>query len=285
MILVRLIGGLGNQMFQYAAGRSIANRLGEQLYLDVRKFKGYKPHQFVLDRFDIRAKIASDLELRNWPLIRGLLSKFLQKIGTKTRWYTERNFFYDPTSKLIQKNSLIDGYFQSRNYFEDISDILKMEFKPKVRLSKINSNLLKQIHNSESVMVHIRRGDYVNNSRALNFHGVCSTDYYKNAISFVEKSRSNLHFYVFSNDFDWAKQLFYTKKNVTFVDGNENLPEVDLFLMSQCKHHIIANSTFSWWGAWLGNTEMQIVVAPSPWFKKSGLERDLIPSNWVLIKK
>ncbi|WP_320674155.1 alpha-1,2-fucosyltransferase [Prochlorococcus sp. MIT 1341] len=290
MIGIRLIGGLGNQLFQYAAAKALANRLNVELLIDTRSYTlneiDNPLNAYLLDRLRVTSKLANEKVLKRRPLFMRKPSKYLQKFGIYKLWYREKSFNYDRNVETLPDKIFLDGYFQSEKYFKSISKIIRMEYLPVRPLSDRNQQIANQARRLNSVMLHVRRGDYASNSKILSVHGLCSLSYYTNSINFLKELVNNPHFFVFSDDPFWAKSNLPLSDNVTYIDGNLANPEIDLHLMSFCKHHIIANSTFSWWAAWLANFPGKIVVAPSPWFD-SVIDKtpDLIPASWNIIGK
>lgn len=282
MILVRLKGGLGNQMFQYAAGRALADRHGVELLLDSRFFASYKLHAYGLDRLAISSRHASLDELERWPIWQRKPLRIVQRLGIKTRWYCPPQFGYDRLWSSLGDDLMIDGYFQSEKYFASIADVLTREFTPKDSLSASNNAIREQAQQTESVMIHVRRGDYVTDPKTLATHGVCSPAYYDASIQYLRERLIDPQFFVFSNDMEWARENLDLGKNAIYVEGNEKSPEIDIYLMTQCSHHVVANSSFSWWGAWLSRDPCKLVVAPKHWFVTDKLNADeLVPSGWV----
>lgn len=286
MIAVRLMGGLGNQLFQYAAGRALALRLDTELVLDIRNFKQYKLHEYGLERFNIKARIATSKELRRWPFLYLRFYRFARALGVRGGIYKEARFDFDPSWIDISDGALIEGYFQSEKYFEEIADLLHKELTPVAPLVSRNAQYAAWAQACESVMIHVRRGDYISNPKALEVHGVCSVDYYKDAIKFIRENIKSPKFFVFSNEIQWAKDNLGLGNDTVYVEGNEKSAEIDIYLMSQCRHHIVANSTFSWWGAWLKANKTGLTIAPAPWFDTNKLPTsDLLPSNWIMLPK
>ncbi|MBU3599658.1 alpha-1,2-fucosyltransferase [Polynucleobacter sp. 30F-ANTBAC] len=282
-IIIRLIGGLGNQMFQYAAARALADELDFDLLLDLRLFDNYKVHKYGLNKFRITAKIADKNDLIWWPHIMRRPYEFLSMIGLPCRWYREKKKDVKHLSE-INRSCLLDGYFQSEVYFQSVYEKLKLEFIPQNKLSEKNLKILDKIKEHESVMVHIRRGDYLSSPQNMIIHGLCDIGYYETAYSLINNKINNPYFFIFSDDLNWARDNILFGDNVTFVSGNDKYPEVDIYLMSQCKHHIIANSTFSWWGAWLSNNKNKIVIAPKKWFASTEVSSDyIVPDRWLRI--
>lgn len=273
-------------MFQYAAGRALAERLGTELVLDTRNFDRYTLYDYGLDKFAIRAQVSTSEQLKRWPSWIGRWSHHLRSIGIRTSWYVERQFHYDNTWASIPDGTMIAGYFQSEQYFPGMADALRQEFVPIAPLSPLNEHYAELARNTESVMIHVRRGDYVTNVQTLTIHGVCSVDYYRAAIAAIREQVTTPRFFVFANDMHWARDNLPLGQDAVFVAENSQAPEVDIHLMAQCRHHVIANSTFSWWGAFLSKGPNKIVIAPQPWFDSQKIvEKDLIPNNWIRYAK
>lgn len=286
MIIVRLVGGLGNQMFQYAAGRALADRLDVELVLDIRDFKHYRLHAYGLESFRIRARRATADELAAWPEWRRRLARWLKRVTGSGRIYVEPFFGYDSRWPTLGDGVHLNGYFQSANYFSETAACLRKDFTPVASLTDANAEIAEMAQNSESVAIHVRRGDYVSDAKTLRIHGVCSPAYYAAAIARMRERRGKVRFFVFSNDVEWSQENLPLGDDAVFVEGNGGAPEIDIHLMAHCRHHIVANSSFSWWGAWLAGHPEQSVIAPSPWFDSSRLtEGDLIPSNWSRLSK
>ena len=286
MIVVKLTGGLGNQMFQYAAGRALANRHQTQFLLDIRGFEKQSLREFALDRLSIHANVASENDMRQWPDWFRKPAAWLQKIGISTKRYKQPSFEFDPRWNVLTDNTLLEGYFQSERYFLEIKSILKQELFPKSKLENTNYAIEQAMYVSESVMIHIRRGDYVSNAKTLKTHGLCSLSYYEKAIEHIKSKIKNPKFFVFSDDPDWTRTHLGLGDQATYIVGNADAPEIDLCLMTRCKHFIVANSSFSWWGAWLGGDEQSIRIAPRPLFDKATFDEiDLIPNAWITLNK
>ncbi len=285
MIVVRLVGGLGNQMFQYATGLSVAENLGADLFIDNSWFKkplqNETPRKYELDKFNIENKIVNP---KNYTLkTEGFFSK-LYKIGKPSlNYYKEKSFRYDPNFKYIKNNTYLDGYFQSEKYFKNIRPSVMRKFEILDKISDKSKDLIGLTKKYDSVSIHVRRGDYVSNKNANEFHGILSQDYYKKAIGVISKKVNKPRFFIFSDEIDWVKDNFDLPQNSFFVDHSKSGIE-DLRIMIECKHNIIANSSFSWWGAWLGKYEGKKVLAPKHWFKDNSIDTsDLFPSNWHLL--
>lgn len=284
MIVARIVGGLGNQMFQYAAGLALARRLGVELLLDLRAFQNYTLHNYGLNKFHISSVSADPVQLKYWPEWSIRPYKLAQRLGLPVRCYCEPGMGYDSRWASLNAGVLISGNFQSEKYFADVAGIIRNEFTLTQSISEANIKLSEQMQITESVMLHVRRGDYVNNPQTLSIHGVCSLDYYHRAVVHIRSQVRQPHFFVFSNDLAWAQENLNISDRVTFVQGNQSSPEIDMLLMSKCRHHILANSTFSWWGAWLSENLNNVVVAPKQWFATDRYYTgDIIPPRWITL--
>jgi hypothetical protein len=293
MILVRLTGGLGNQMFQYAAGRALADRLGADLLLDTRAFesplalKAYTRRSYALSPFRLRARVATSADLKNWPVWVveiGMRLRFVRPLFR--RWHFESGITYDPGLRALHDPVCLVGYWQSERYFTDVADRIRADFALTQPMSGENARLLELARTERSVGLHVRRGDFVSLNDAAQVHGLCSIDYYRRAIDHVRERCAECRFLVFSDDPQWARAELPLDPSAVFVTGNEQQPEQDLALMRACKHHIIANSSFSWWAGWLGYSAEQIVIAPTPWYASPELDaRDLTVPHWQYMSR
>lgn len=276
MIVVKLVGGLGNQMFQYAAARALAERNKTSVILDLSWFnqefdKGTTPRIYELKCFRLDLKTA-----KNKGTVR-------QKVQLRlAKKHSEPHFHYDPQFHKLPKNVVLSGYFQSEKYFANIRGILLEDFSWVKDVKGKNRDIFKQIENDKSsVSVHVRRGDYVSNENAAKFHGLTGVDYYKAAVKELTKHVKNLNLYVFSDDPDWCKENLKFTQPTTYISHNNDGSE-DMRLMKMCKHNIIANSSFSWWGAWLNENPNKIVIAPKQWFShQESNTKDVIPNSWL----
>lgn len=300
MIIVKLYGGLGNQLFQYALGRHLAEKNSTILKLDLCNFQIDKLRKYELHCFKILHQIASLNEIEaikcenKYRLCR-LTSKIRMKLGFSYSkifdFYNlpiiikEKKFSFDSSVLETKGNIYIDGYWQSEKYFSVIKNILLSELVIKYEQDLKNKELAKLICNTESVSLHIRRGDYVHDQLTNLYHGLCSFDYYQKAVDQIVQKIPNCHFYVFSDDPLWVRENFKLDYPLIIVDHNNiNTNYEDLRLMSLCHHNIIANSSFSWWGAWLNKNPEKIVYAPEKWFNDKKLDTsDLIPGSWLKI--
>lgn len=289
MIIVKLMGGLGNQMFQYAAARRLASLHNTSVKLDLSFFgkdvPGILPRSYALVPFAIHAEPATDQEIANlYEPQAGTIKRFARLMNPCYRriHIREQYFHFDSSILELTDNIYLDGYWQSEKYFRDIDGIIRQDFKINTVLDSLNRQAIEEIEATESVSVHIRRSDYISNSSASKILGACPIDYYQKAIDFITVRVCNPKFYIFSDDIDWAIKNIKIQHPTTFVNNNSDKEHEDLRLMSLCKHNIIANSSFSWWGAWLNSNPDKIVIAPANWFKTTGYDtRDLLPKSWV----
>lgn len=260
MIIARLTGGLGNQLFQYAHGRARALACGEELALDISGYAdqtNVTPRAYKLDTYPICARLATADEIRPfWPAKTGV--RLLDRALTRL-W---------PHLPKRATTTYLQGYWQDEKYFHDVTETIRAELTlPATALSVRARELAKEIQNVQAVSLHVRRTDYLQPNSA-RYLPLCTESYYTRALAHVRQQTSIEHVYVFSDDPEWAHRLLPADLPSTVVsDTTIGLADVEeLFLMSQCKHHIIANSTFSWWGAWLNPSTTKIVVTPTPWF-------------------
>ncbi len=272
MITVQLNGGLGNQMFQYSAGRAVSLQHNVPLALDITYCKRNPGRPYKLCNFKVAGEVVEES-----PLIIKLKS-----ILHPQSLFKEQSFYYDPSILDCHDDVYLQGYWQSEKYFKDIERIIREDFTLSEEPDYLNQQMIDKIRNCEAVSLHIRRGDYVSDPITTAYHGICSEEYYYGAISKLEGYVQNPHFFVFSDDPAWAKENIDTRYPTTIIDFNGSEKDYeDMRLMSLCKHHIIANSSFSWWGAWLSNNPQKIVVAPKQWFNKPDIKtQDLIPETW-----
>jgi hypothetical protein len=291
MILVQLNGGLGNQLFQYALGRRMSLDRNTELRFDICAFKGQN-REYKLQHFKVVGSPTSPAEIgeifrqEKHPLS-GIIHGFWEarKPYSPLQIIDEQGHDFDERILKAPNNVFLRGYWQSEKYFKEIKDVLIREIQLKSPLDSQNKQIAQRIEPANSVSVHIRRGDYVNDPAVANVLGPLPLEYYYEAIEIIQASIPNPSLFVFSDDILWAKQNLTVDIPITFVDINTpDTDYEDIHLMSLCKHHIIANSSFSWWGAWLNPKPEKLVVAPKKWFKKEiSNTGDLIPSSWYIV--
>lgn len=290
--IVKLNGGLGNQMFQYAFACALVNKFKVDILFDFSFFEEIKLNEnfttrvFELDVFNIGCKPAEKeaLDKIKRPDFKSKLERSLAKIFPKNygiNYIREKNLYvFD--KKLLNSPDYIyyEGYFQNEKYFKHLRSELLNKFSLKVPLDEKNQTALNKILETSSVSIHIRRGDYVNLESTKKIHGTCPLEYYKEAIEYIAKKVKNPHFFLFSDDIDWVIKNLKLEYPFTVIDFNQGKGWFDLNLMKNCKHNIIANSSFSWWGAWLNENPEKIVIAPKKWTleKRKG---NIVPREWI----
>lgn len=290
MIVVRLQGGLGNQLFQYSAARRLAHVHDAELVIEDSYFTSRRAcdstWQYELDHFNVALRRPSETERRSflsyckspWYIIRRMLP-----LPGHYRYVPERHFHFAPDILDLPDDVFLDGYWQSEKYFSDVHELIRSELRFKDGMSPVEREIAGEISRSNAVSIHVRRGDYVSNAKAAAVHGVCTPDYYRHAIENMEIHLESPFFFIFSDDHEWAE------RNVApwcgahhMICRNTGAAFRDLRLMSLCKHNIVANSSFSWWGAWLNSNVEKRVVAPKNWFLTNRLDtRDLLPPGWI----
>ena len=286
MVIVKLIGGLGNQLFQYAAARRIAYINNVPLKLDISSFVDYPLRAYKLQPFNVVQELASPEEVARLKGagLANRIFRWTQQILPYHRraWLVERQFHFDPAILRASGDVYLEGYWQSEKYFKDIEPIVRAEFTVKTAPDPVNEAMAQTIRRTQSVSLHIRRGDYVSDATMRHVHGICLLEYYYTAVARLIQAGVTPHFFIFSDDPPWAQANLKLKSPVTIVTHNgANRDYEDLRLMSLCHHHIIANSSFSWWGAWLSQNQNKIAFAPAKWFNTTERDtRDLIPDEW-----
>lgn len=275
MITIKLQGGLGNQMFQYAFGRKAADDFKTDLKLDLSWF-GHEAHvdtprQYRLNNFNIRA---TEIILKEKNIAGLIFDRIARKI---------RNEFNLGTK--IKDGAVLGGWWQSEKYFRDIGNEIKKDFTLKNPLGKAAAELMRKISNDkDSISIHMRRGDYVENEETKKYHGALPASYYDKAIGIIRDRIKSPSFFIFSDDIEWVKKNLFTSFPTEYVSGSSVEDYEELILMSHCKNNIIANSSFSWWGAWLNDNPGKIVIAPEKWSNNPPRTyRDVVPDSWMKI--
>ena len=260
------MGGLGNQMFQYAFGILLGpnTQYDTSWFSAIKGDKNVTQREYELDFWNINPRLTNKPKKRFFGLLR------IKKIHERPE-----NIY---NAKLLQtKHGVIQGYFQVAKYYEPIRAQLLQDFTPRNKPNAENKKLLDLISKTNSVSLHIRRGDYV---KLQQVHGLCDLDYYKRGIEYIANKIRKPHFFIFSDDTEWVLENLKIDFPYTVVDINHGRDSAwDMYLMAQCKHNIIANSSFSWWGAWLNQNPDKIVIAPMCWFA-DGTATDIIPQEW-----
>jgi glycosyl transferase family 11 len=292
MIIVKLIGGLGNQMFQFAFAKYLAKKHNTQLKFDVtflldrspKKNSNFVYRDYDLSIFNIDESIATPEEIKalkkrtNYTITEKILNN---AFGFKSTYHVEKTFTFSEKSHNLPDNSYIEGYWQSEKYFHSISDELRNEyFTFKSPLTKKSETLSEKIKQTNSVCVNVRRGDFVTNP----VHGTMSIEYYAEGEKILSSKYNNLEIFVFSDEIDWCMKNLRFKSPVTFVSheyAGEKFQDY-LRLMSYCKHFIIPNSSFAWWAVWFSENPDKTIIAPKKWFNDENIDTsDLIPKTWI----
>jgi glycosyltransferase involved in cell wall biosynthesis len=275
-IVVQLTGGLGNQLFGVAAGLGIARRWGLPLVLDISRFSGSQEiRSSGIDCYKLPFETVRQVN-RNGTRVafnlgdRHVVAEIVEEQGHR---------FDSSLAAQCSKGGYVTGYFQSHKYFESVAQEVRMMFRHLPKLDDVDLSLEAQILASESVGVHVRRGDYLK-SPHYEFHGVCEIGYFRRAIEIMRERLRKPMFFVFSDDLDWCRRNL-EGDDVVFAGGAS--PNADLDLLANCKRHILSNSSFSWWGAWLA--ESRSVLAPYPWYTRIPLVPDMIPATWEILHR
>ncbi len=298
MVIVQIMGGLGNQMFQYALGKHLSLKTGGELKLDNTQFSWYKLHNYSLQHFDILPSFASSAEINRlrYGVENDLVARFIESLNRAGRFCAGKNLVQPRTCLRedrmeFDRNVLkapdgvyLEGYWQTEKYFREIRSVLLQDFAIVTPPDAENAALLERIRSSNSVSLHVRRGDYANNSRTQQIYGCCGIDYYQAAIKSIQDRIENARFFIFSDDPDWAEENLQIQGSLVVRGNDASKNYEDLRLMNACRHNITANSSFSWWGAWLNQNPQKIVIAPSRWALSSRLNSsDIVPESWERI--
>lgn len=289
MKIINIIGGLGNQMFQYAFALALQSHFSnEKILIDNNCFNGYPLHDgYLLDyifKVSIPTANRSEILKLNYPLFHYRLWQIGRKLLPKLKSvYRETgDMVFDKNVFINNKSLYYDGYWQSELYFHSCLNQIKEAFRFPP-LDSINGTFFRKLTRQETVSIHIRRGDYLSDPL---FKGLTDIDYYEKAVKYILDKQHVDCFVIFSNDINWCKQNIpglTHGKSCQYVDWNKGKDSFrDMQLMSLCNHNIVANSSFSWWGAWLNNNPDKIIISPQKWINKDSAT-DIIPSSWIKI--
>jgi Glycosyl transferase family 11 len=304
-VVACLFGGLGNQMFQYAAGRALALKTGSRLVLDATgfalpkarrayalegyalaaetRFDGYRypPRQSAV-RFPARQRPQWIERAAQAVRARIPISRAAGENGLSV--FAEASFDFDPRFWQCGPRTYLVGYWQSERYFAPVADIVRRELTYQATPDAANARWVARIRAGNAVCVHVRRGDYLLPAQ-FRHHGLCSADYYRRALRLMRERVANPQFFVFSDDWPWCREHL-AEEDTVIVDANKvDAAQDELRLMAACRHHVIANSSLSWWAAWLATSDSQIVVAPTPWFTHRPHTPDLLPAGWLTLPR
>ena len=288
LIITRLTGGLGNQMFQFAAGYALSLRRGVPLELDVTSYARDELRVYELSAFNLPATIASAETLARLPKKTKGIGGMIKRLTTVASAdlipiHREPHFEFDARVFNLEAPHALSGYWQSERYFMDQRAVVRAAFTARAPMEPENEAVAAAIKAaSVPVSLHVRRGDYVTSTTASAMHGTCSLDYYRAAMASILSRAPAAHFFAFSDDAAWTRENLGSSAPITYVASNPPTRGFrDMQLMSLCHHHIIANSSFSWWGAWLNSRAQPRVIAPARWFAGSDKDtRDLLPASW-----
>ena len=292
MIITRLKGGFGNQMFQYACGRALAIRNNDILKMDTTGFEATEntdtPRQYALSDFNIQENFASVAEVEHLRNPFGLFSKVLRGIHAKIFHETYTGWHRKLLSK--KSNIYLDGFWQTEKCFIGETDTIQKEFTLKKTLGAKAAAIALQIRpkdmtSTSSVSVHVRRGDVARDAATNQYYGITTPEYYTKAIAYISEKEPNIRVFVFSDDIDWVQKNIPINHPTEYVSGKNIVTDCEeIILMSMCDHNIIANSSFSWWGAWLNQNPNKIIVGPKQWIKTGEhRHKDIMPDSWIRI--
>lgn len=297
MIIVKIQGGLGNQLFQYATARALGLRNGVETKMDISSSLIRDDHQRIynLQHFNIRMPVAGDEEIRELLSRKKWLqkrSKYIQnKLGIAlhpTWWhqtYVYQQQYHKALMRPVRRDIYLSGYWQNEIFFKDFRSLLLEELSVKYQPDAVNQSFLDKIKTVNAVSLHVRRGDALIPA-ALKLYKLPSIDYYKKAIRHITEKVKDPYFFVFSDDINWCRENIKPGFPLEFIDHNgDDKNYEDIRLMNHCRHHITANSTFSWWGAWLNPSDDKIVITPDQWYHPRKFNTEAtIPANWIRIK-
>lgn len=287
--IIPITGGLGNQMFQFAFGLSLREQGYKVVYIVPHKKRmghyGFELNKvFIIENIlSFYSKIYSIIYQVLKHLPKSLANAIQSAFGLSLVINTN-NFRYYPLSIIDNGNRTVflGGTWQSEQFFQNVIDKVLSSFRFRDNdITEYNAEFASRIKKSNSVALHIRRGDYLSKKYIDGFYGICTTQYYQRAVNYIENNVTNPVYFIFSDDIEWAKDNLNFEQ-MFFVDKNQGVNSwQDMYLMSCCKHNIIANSTFSWWGAYLNSNPEKIVIAPQKWW--NGIDDDVVPSSWIRI--
>ena len=281
MIISRINGGLGNQMFQYAIARSIAMHHSVDFKLDISSFEKNKQFGFRLNKLNAKIDIAKKEEIEKYKGSESKISKIIRRFPLLSdviypKLYREKERTVYDIDVFNSSSLYLDGYWQNEKYFNEIKNELYEEFMPKGNLDEKIIEYEREIRQCTAVSIHVRRGDYLN----IPDIGVLDLNYYMSSVEYILSLFDNVKFFIFSNDISWCENNFNFIKNKVFISGLSSEID-DLYLMSLCDHNIIANSSFSWWGGWLNKNEDKVVISPKNWMKVNPKDHKWVPDTWL----
>jgi len=290
MIIIKIFQGLGNQLFQYAFVRALSLRHHKTFKMDLSWYNEHSNHRpYALDKFNIAGEEATEKDIHDIKTCdgRNFIEYHFKRIRNKYSPYykkniiSEKNSLYDENYLKINSNSFVCGYFSSELYFKDYASVIKNDLEFKDRPSPLNLNKIQKIQPQHAVCISIRRGDFVNNP----VHDVCDLNYFYTSMEYMSEKINNPYFYIFSDDNDWVKNNFRSNYPHEFITNNYPDFIEDFRFMRNCRHHIIPNSTYSWWAAWLAEQPDSIIIAPQKWLNSGTIDySNVVPERWAKIK-
>ncbi|HLP21171.1 MAG TPA: alpha-1,2-fucosyltransferase [Chitinophagales bacterium] len=298
MIIVKIFQGLGNQLFQYAYSRALALNRGCMVKLDNTYYNqyseiilhGYKvKRQYGLDRFNIKMELATQAEIDHVKNYTGnnRISRYInRKLNEQAPYYKKREVkeldtVFDKNLLQVSNNSYVQGYFASEMYFKNHRETLLNELTLRSPLSEQNAATIQRMRDTDSVCVSIRRADFL----VHPLHNVCTDQYYQDGLNAMGELVKNMRVFIFSDDNEYVSKNFHIPFSHEFVTHNHPDFYEDLRLMTNCKHHVIPNSTFSWWGAWLSQYPGKKVIAPRIWLNSNTIDYStVLPQEWIKIE-
>jgi len=291
MYIVHILGGLGNQMFQFAFAYAISKEAGSSFKLDISDLEAPDQRNYALDHYCINVELASLAERQKYKYENESTAiTIIRKLTRRPRgfartFHKEAHFHFDNSVSEITGDAYLQGYWQSEKYFHVHRDDLLAIFSPKNKLHPDTIAYRQKIMAAQSIGLHVRRGDYASDAKTRRMHGSCTLEYYEEAVLLFKKKLPAPHYFIFSDDLPWARDNLDFIEHKSFVKlENQSFAHEEMHLMSICQHNIIANSSFSWWGAWLNANPDKTVIAPKRWFADETINtKDLIPENWLCL--
>lgn len=285
MLFVRITDGLGNQMFQYAMARALEIRWQEEAVLNISHYQNHQFRHFQLDRLNIKPlRMVDKLPVPySWhPKIAGAIGRLKPDwLKLHTGFLLQKGCHYQLVQRGTCRDMIVQGFWQSEEYFRDIATQLREELQVRDEPDAVNARLIREISDGNSICLHVRRGDYLSNPWADKTFAHLDWDYYRRGLEYIAARVQEPRVYVFSDDPAWARENIRPDLPVQYMDKNQDNNLEDLRLMYSCRHFVIANSTFSWWGAWLAREENKIVIAPRRWFEDPAKRIDILPPDWL----
>lgn len=285
MSIVKVTGGLGNQLFQYSFGQFLHKNTGMEVfyYFDtVNNSRSFTNRDNELSKFNLDFAIADQEACSKYKIKNGLLGRFKRKITQLLPFisdtYVVQQGPHDYPSKF--QDAYYDGYWQIYEYPETIKEKLQTHLQLSAEQLIKFKELINHFESENSVAIHIRRGDYITIPANAKIFNVCDKKYYDDAIAIVNSRVDDAKYYIFTQDMDWAKKNF-VGTDFVFVEGNSAIE--DMLLMAKCKHNIIANSTFSWWSAFLNKNPKKLIIAPKNWYRNNFKTQNFINPRWIMI--